>query len=143
MNSRPISTDNGFALVEMMVVIAIIAGLFAIGSFVDLSTMNRKSITAEQATLVSVLQKARNRAMNNMYASPHGVHIKDDSYIIFRETYIESNPTNEIVPRNNKFDDGDNFEIIFEQLSGKTNHAKITFTGGKYVEVYENGLIDW
>jgi len=145
MKSLTACTSSGFALIEIIVVIAVTTGLFAIGSFVDTNMTSRRSLSSEQAILVLVLQKARNQAMNNIYASPHGIHIEDDSYVIFREfPYHESNLTNETIPRNNNFDDGDDFEVIFTQLSGEPNHTgQINFNGGKYIKIEKSGLIDW
>jgi prepilin-type N-terminal cleavage/methylation domain-containing protein len=151
-------SDKGFTLFEIIVVIALIAGLFAVGSFVDLSMINRNLLSTEEATLVSVLQKAQNEAMNNIDAKPHGVHIDINAYTLFEgTTYSSSSTTNEVINRNSKIVvSGINdtaftlpYDIVFEQLSGEPNPTGLITlkeTGGvnqKDINIRSGGLIDW
>jgi prepilin-type N-terminal cleavage/methylation domain-containing protein len=142
------SESNGFTLMEVMVVIAIITGLFVMGSFVDLSVINRRSIASEQVTLVSVLQKARNQSMNNIYAKSHGVHIDTGEYILFKGTsYSPSDPANEKIAKNNSTVISGINDIVFEQLSGNPSvTGEIILNDGsitKTIKITANGLIDW
>lgn len=149
--------NNGFTLIEVMIVIIILCSFFLIGFFVDQGMYSRKSLQEEELLVISILQKARSRAMNNIYESNHGLHIEDNSYVIFKTTpYVESNLTNEKIPRNNKIsitaglellDEDNEIEIIFTRLSGDPIN-----TGGiklddnleqKYININKRGLIDW
>jgi type II secretory pathway pseudopilin PulG len=148
------SESKGFTLFEIIIVVALMIGFFALGSLVDLNIINRRSISAEQATLVSVLQKARNRSMNNIYASEHKVKVDVNSYILSYNN-SEGIPVEEFIKRNNNIEikiedkNGDVDEIIFEQLSGNlVGFEEIIITLGgsqqdKEIRVKENGLIDW
>ncbi len=140
-----LKNNSGLTLIEILVVIGIIAMLFAIGSFMDLSSISRGSIMSEQSTLVAILQKARNRAMNNIDASSHGVRLESDSFVIFRVSPLEE----EIIMRNSNIEPSGLSEVIFDQLSGNTDdHGTIILkdvSGGLLAEVkvFENGLIKW
>jgi hypothetical protein len=100
--------------------------------------------------LVSTLQKARSRAMNNVEQTKHGVHIENelDYYFIFKgDTYNPNDSTNEKIPREEKIILSGLTNIVFKQLSGNANEGNITLTdtGGKQktIIISENGLIDW
>ena len=118
---------------------------------------HQKSLEEEKLLIVSILQKIRNRAMNNIHESSHGLHIEEDNYVIFRTTpYSEYESTNENIPRNNKIDitaapdlldDDSEIEIIFTELSGDPiNIGEIKLDDGleqKYININKRGLIDW
>jgi prepilin-type N-terminal cleavage/methylation domain-containing protein len=65
--------SRGFTLVEIIVVIALFTGLMALGLFMSMGTFTGTMYRSEQATIVSILQRARSRAMANIDESPHGV----------------------------------------------------------------------
>ncbi len=150
-------TNRGFTLIEILVVMGIVGILFVAGSFMDIGSIGRSLRASEHATLISILQTARGRAMNNIYASAHGVHVEDDEYVLFREfPYSESESTNEAFPRNenvtisataNLLDADDEIEVVFEQLSGEPeNTGDITVEDTvppKEIRILANGLIDW
>ena len=138
---------KGFTLVEVVIVISIIALLFAIGSLVDSGMYQRRLISAEQAVAISVLQKARNQAMNNMYASEYGVHIDPDAYVLFRgPSYVPNDPNNETIPKNSHISISGLRDIVFAQLSGEPNNpGQIILDDGtqqKYINIKRGGLID-
>lgn len=149
--------NNGFTLIEVMIVIIILSSFFLIGLFVDQGMYSQKTLQEERSLIVSILQKVRNKALNNIYESGHGLHIEKDNYIIFRTIpYNESESTNENIPRNNKItitgdpelQDSDNeIEIIFTELSGDPiNVGEIKLDDGleqKYININKRGLIDW
>lgn len=146
-----INKNSGFTLVEILVTVAVFGIVLSIGAFANVNLFTREISIQEQTTLVSVLQKARGRAMNNIHSTPHGVHIENgsDYYIIFRgDTYSSSSTTNEKVWREKKVAISGLTDIVFNQLSGNTtNTGTITLvdTAGKtkIVTINANGLIDW
>jgi prepilin-type N-terminal cleavage/methylation domain-containing protein len=159
MASRRVYINKGFTLIEILVVIGIIVLLFAAGSFVNIRNINSELLRTERATLVSVLEKARGRAMNNIDAKEHGVHIDPaaDEYVLFEvlvgSAYDPADPGNEEIGRNKNVDvdlsDIGTGDIIFHQLSGEpydTGEIKlkdtITNTEVKII-IREGGLIDW
>ncbi len=138
----------GFTLVEVLVVMAIISGLFVAGTFVSFDVYRGDLLKSERAMLVSVLQKARSRAMNNIDASPHGVYIDSNFYIIFRGVSSTTAPsTNERIPRNSGVVISGINNVVFTQLSGEPlTVGDIVLTYGirtATVSVRNGGLIDW
>lgn len=151
MKSQTTLKDNnhrGFSLIEIMIGMAVISLIFLAGYFTSTDSFSRELIISENLTLVSVLQKARNSAMNNIYAHPHGVHIEEDAYVIFRVSpYDTSEPTNERIPRNSKIAISGLEEVIFAQLSGEPDRVgDFIVSDGlrtKKVSVIKGGLISW
>lgn len=155
MKSQVASINKGFTLIEILVVIGLVALVLGIGAVTNVSFYTRELRASEQTTFVAVLEKARSRAMNNIYGSKHGLHIKPESYVLFYKfPYNDAEPTNEAIPRNPNITITstdthltDN-EVIFNQLSGETEDVGIftmqdTSGKTKTVEIQENGLIIW
>jgi prepilin-type N-terminal cleavage/methylation domain-containing protein len=141
---------KGFTLVEILVTLAILTTILAIGALANINLFRQEQVLKEEMILVSTLHKARNRAMNNVNQTKHGVHIENglDYYLIFKgDTYNSNDSTNEIIPREEKIISSGLTDIVFEQLSGNANEGNITLTdtGGKQktIIISENGLIDW
>lgn len=141
---------RGFTLVEILVTLAILVTILAIGAFANINLFRQEQVLKEEMILVSTLQKARSRAMNNVEQTKHGVHIENelDYYFIFKgDTYNPNDSTNEKIPREEKIILSGLTNIVFKQLSGNANEGNITLTdtGGKQktIIISENGLIDW
>jgi len=155
MKSQTILRDKGFTLIEVVLTISIIAIFLGISSFVDQSFFNRKLLKEEKSVLVSILQNAQNKAMNNINGNDYGVHINKTAYVIFWEfPYDETNLSNEIIARNKNIKiystnllNNDEVEVIFLQLSGDVKTTgKIDLedkTNNKYIELLSGGLINW
>ena len=128
--------QKGLTLIEIVVVIAILGIIIAFGMTVDLSSFQRNSFKSEQATLVSVLTKARNRSMNNMFESAHGVCYIAPNYILFRDraTCLPVATNDETISANIKIASNPSTifpnEVVFLQLSGKTTPVTIHITDG-------------
>ena len=65
--------NQGFTLIEILVVIAIMSVILSFGLVVDLNIFKGDSFRAEQSTIVSVLSRARSRAIANLFYDDHGV----------------------------------------------------------------------
>jgi len=130
--------ERGFTLIEILVVVGMITLLFAAGAFIDSSNFGRELLASERATLVSVLQKARSRAMNNVGAEEHNVTLDSDNYLLDGDETIERNENIEIAGLD---------DITFEQLSGETEDiGEIILSDGirsKTITVHGGGLIEW
>ena len=149
--------NNGFTLIEVIIVMIILSSFFLIGLIVDQKMYSHRTLQEEKLLIVSILQKIRSRSLNNIYESSHGLHINENNYIIFRTVpYSESESTNENIPKNNKYtitgspelQNSDNeIEIIFTELSGEPiNTGEIKPYNGieqEYININKRGLIDW
>jgi prepilin-type N-terminal cleavage/methylation domain-containing protein len=133
---------EGFTLIEVLVVIAVIVIIFSFGALIDLSAINRENLLSSQETLVSLLQKARSRAMNNIGTPPHTLEISADKFLLDDDEEIKRNEAITIT------EDGDStFEVEFDQLSGNSEDLEILLTDSagntKSVSIKKNGLIVW
>lgn len=145
-----INKIKGFTLVEILVTLAILTTILAIGAFANINLFRQEQVLREQMILVSVLQKARNKAMNNIDQDKHSVHIENGNsfYVIFTgDNYEQNNTTNELIPRENKIILSGLQNVTFDQLSGNANEGEILLTdlGGKIkkITITKNGLINW
>ncbi len=67
----------GFTLAEIIMVVALVTAVFAVGAFTNVNMFTRQISMSEESALLGVLQKARSRAMNNIGANTHGVYVKN------------------------------------------------------------------
>jgi prepilin-type N-terminal cleavage/methylation domain-containing protein len=146
------SYQKGFTLFEIIIVLAIITFVISFGLVMDLNSIKRDSLRSEESVIVSTLEKARGRSMNNIYASTHGFCYMPPNYIIFkgRQTCTPISSTDEIIPANTNIasNAGSIFpsQIIFSQLAGTTTASTIHITDGvKSVDIIINyeGTILW
>ncbi len=110
---------------EVLVVIAITMFFLGIGIFVSTDVYRSSLFQADADTVVSALQRARSRAINNINESPHGVHIATTGYTIFQgSVFNSSDPKNEIIPirPGYTFNPASPIDIVFQQLSGRTSY---------------------
>jgi prepilin-type N-terminal cleavage/methylation domain-containing protein len=147
MKSPITSKDNGFTLIETIMVIAIVSLFFAMWALIDSKSFTRESLADEEAILISSLYKARSQAMNNIEHKKHGVYIESDKFVIFESPYDTSDENNEEIERNENITISGLTEISFEQLSGVTSTiGDIVLTDGtdsKKITITSDGLIDW
>lgn len=114
---------SGFTLIEMMVAIGILIAIFSFGIFLSINSYKGYIFRSEKSVLISVLERARSRAINNMFESNHGVCFVSPNYIIFiGNSCITGQATNEIIPANTSLSMSglsESSPVVFEQLSGK------------------------
>ena len=150
------SSNGGFTLIEILVVIGILTVILAFGMTVNFSAFTSGTLAGEESKIVSVLQRARSHAMANMFESKYGVCYSSnkDSYIIFRENEgicDDTEPTNELIPANTNIAEHadtnfSDFPVVFDQLSGNADNAIIHITDGtksEDIEINEKGTINW
>lgn len=140
---------SGFTLIEILITITLIGIVVGLGSVVNIDFYSREIRISEQATLVSILQKARSDAMNNINATPHGVHIGNTAYVIFHSQSYDPNETdNQTIERNPNITTTGLQDIVFEQLSGNTENTGTIILKDpndleKSITIKANGLIEW
>lgn len=74
---------NGFSLIEILLVLAILAVIFGFGYLVNFDFYKSYSLRSEKDTLTSILRRVRSQALNNVGKSAHGIYIGSSSYILF------------------------------------------------------------
>jgi prepilin-type N-terminal cleavage/methylation domain-containing protein len=148
-------TQNAFTLVETVIVLAVIGAILSFGTIIDLNSFKGDALRAEEATILSALEKARSRSMANMFNTTHGVCYAESHYIIFRgrTACLPTTLADEIIPANKNFNI--NFPVIvFERLSGKVvpelnpydKEVNISITDGirqANIKVNNEGRISW
>lgn len=140
---------KGFTLIEILIVIAIIAMLMALGLFLSFDSYRRYNLNAECDIVVGVLERARSRALNNMFESPHGVHFSTSTYTIFIGNFYDSSTsTNETIPANRAvlWTPTSTTDIFFEQLTASTTGGAITLKEGaqsRDITINHEGTIIW
>lgn len=101
----------GFTLIEILVVMGILVIVAGFGLFVSMDSFRGYSFHSERDSLISILQKARSQAVNNMCfgasactsGKAHGVHIAVQggvlTYTVFQgNTYNAADTLNEVIP---------------------------------------------
>ena len=145
--------QNGFTLVEIIIVIAIVGLILSFGMGIDLSAFNRNTFQAEEATIVSVLERARSRAMANLSDDAHGVCYVDPNYVIFQEDdgCDETAPASELIPANVDIattSDFSDFPVVFNRLAGTVTGATIDIEvkdgiKSAHIIISNEGTINW
>lgn len=141
--------ENGFTLIEIIIVVAIIGIVLSFGITIDLNKLKGDTFQFEVATIVSILERARSQAMSNLGDSNHGFCYMEPNYILFTgNTCTVTN--SEIIQANTDIASSalTTFptEIIFERLSGRTNNTEILVSHGLQetnIKINNEGAIDW
>lgn len=140
--------SRGFTFFEVLIVLGIVAIILAFGLSIDLNYYKSTLFRSERSVFVSVLERARSRALNNFYESTHGVCYIPPHYVIFRGSdCIDGASTNELIgaSSNASFNPA-NFKVVFEALSARSTPVSIDLTeGGKTstISINEEGTINW
>ena len=147
--------NQGLTLIEILVVVAIIAIIVSFGMAVDLNAFRRDTFRAEEATIVSLLSRARSRAMSNMFDTTHGVCYDNasKSYVVFRGSICTIAPPSELTVANVNIATTSDFAnpakfptIVFGRLAGNTSSATITVKDGiktADIKINNEGTISW
>jgi Tfp pilus assembly protein FimT len=138
----------GFTLIEIITVISLTVMVFGFSAALGFDAFKRNYLKTEQSTLISVLQKARSQAINNVNNSKHGFYFNGTDYIIFEgDSYGSNPPMDFIVEKNFSIIFGGLTEVVFDQLSGKASPAgEMTLSDGVSVitiSISSEGRINW
>jgi prepilin-type N-terminal cleavage/methylation domain-containing protein len=146
-------TNQGLTLIEILVVLGILALILAMTTVVNTDLFKGDIFRSEESTIVSLLQKARSRAMANMYDNTHGVcyDAVSDNYVLFRTTCNPSASTSERFPANVNISENSGTTspfptFIFDKLTGNTTGGTIHISDGvKATDIIINneGTISW
>ncbi len=147
MKGLPRAWSSGFTLVEIIVVIAIFSTLVTLGLFMSMDTLRGTTHRSERDIVVSMLEKARSRALANIYQTPWGVCANASDYIIFRGTSCTAGlSTNEIISASAANPAIFSAPIVFSQLSATTTGGTVTIVQDGHtntITINHEGAIDW
>lgn len=120
---------RGFSLIEVLVVLALLGIVLGSTLFFTADTYQRTAFLSERDSLVSLLQTARGKALNNVNQRRHGVALYPvgyRGYVLFEgDTFISSDlASRTFTPASYEvtIDVASSVEIVFEQLSGNASY---------------------
>jgi len=136
-------------MIETLVVVGLFGMLIALGLLLSMDAWRGTSFQSEQDIVISLLYKARSRAISNINESSHGLYIDDGAprqYIVFEgPNYAGAVATTSFNMGNGLEFNGDT-EIVFTARTGTTTGEQFTMSGqGKSRTFYinEEGGITW
>lgn len=122
----PIS-QKGFSLLEIIITIAIVLILSAVG-LSALSNYNKKqSLKANADTVLSVLSEARAKTTASDGGSRYGVHFEESKVVLFREAYVagaaDNAEFNIVGPvKIGSINIAGGNDVLFKKISGETDN---------------------
>jgi Tfp pilus assembly protein FimT len=140
-------SGTGFTLIEITLVIALIIIIFGFGLTISFDSFRKNYLKTERDTLISVLQKARGEAINNVNDTQHGFYFDGTDYVLFEGS--SSPGTQELkITKNPSITISGLTEVVFEQLSGDANSVgDIILSDGinpaVTININQEGRINW
>lgn len=140
----------GFTLVEIVIAMAILVIIAGSGFYAGFGQFQSYSLRTDRDTVVSLLQKARSRAMNNIGQVKHGFSIQGSNYVVFEgSSYATRNVgADQIIPKSSLVSLSGVSEVIFDQLTGdvSTGAGSITLTvaeADQIITINNEGGLSW
>lgn len=153
-HALPKPCGGGFTLLEILIVIAIIGLIAALGLFISMDVYRGFLHRSERDTIVSLLERARSHAMANIGGSAWGFCALGGNYVVFRGTDYPTGTVETSVATSSALvtnipycgpNPGD--VIVFAQLSGTTTPATISVQQGAApaatITINDHGTILW
>ena len=144
---------GGFTLVEIVITLGLFAVLFGLGLFVSMGSYRGVLDHSEVDTVATLLQSARESAMNNRFQSPWGLcyDASVPQYLLFSGASETGSAHTDALPAQNDIvviglpacEVGG---IIFTQLSGTTTATEIVLAQGartSTISINDEGRIDF
>lgn len=138
--------SRGFTLIEILLVLAIMSVLLGLGLFATVEGYKGSVSRSEREMVVSLLERARSRAMANVAQSPWGLCYMAPNYLLFKGGACVTDGSSETLAA------GSGVEVIgldgvaFAQLSGTTTGANITIKQNgrnEAITINHEGTIVW
>lgn len=142
-------SKNGFSLIEVIIVLAILVVISGLAFSAGYGLYRSQPLVSEKDSLVSLLRRARAKAMNNINQSDHGVFIGSSKYTVFQGGSYAGRDAelDEEFPRLAGATLEGPTEIVFSALEGAANTsgtiAISTASGRVETSVNYEGRISW
>jgi len=138
----------GFTLIEILIAVGILMALATMGFIVAIGQYRTYALEADRGVVLSMLQRARSHAINNIAESDYGFRFEDPDYVFFRgSSYASRDPDfDETVPKSTIITYSGEIEFVFERLTGEANADDITISNGykeRTISVNSEGRISW
>lgn len=145
-------------MIEILIVMGLLAIVASFALIMNLDDYRGTLFRNERDLVVSVLQKARSEAVNNVCLGAactdglaHGIHFTPAAYIVFQGTvYNAADATNQSIEANDKLQIiASAPDVVFTQLSGEVAAApwNVEIKDGighdVFIKVNEEGQIDY
>jgi prepilin-type N-terminal cleavage/methylation domain-containing protein len=144
---------RGFSLVEIIVTLAIFTVLVSFGLFMGVQTISTAIHRSEEATIVSLLEKARSRAINNMYQTTWSVCYVSPNYIVAKGSTCSLATAYDKVAADSRVATASDFTnpakfptIVFDQLTGDVPSSvsiDVVQDNTKTITINHEGAIIW
>lgn len=145
-----LKTNTGFSVIEMVITMGIFIFVIGFSFGIGLDTYGRSDLGTERDMLVSLLYKARSRAINNINESAHGLYIDapNSKYVVFQgDDHATSDPDlHEEFSVDGSVVLSNDSEIVFSPLSGTSTGSSIKIENASkayLIEINSEGGIDW
>lgn len=155
-------SSEGFTLIEILIVISLLVIIMSLGLIISFDIFKTSSFRSEKSIVVSVLQRARAKSLNNINEKRHGVRFETNPlrYIIFEcsgcTAYPGASGSDETIESSGKnysiTQPSVPFDVVFEQLSGDcvssncSTSLSITIRDAARIytiNINKEGRIDW
>lgn len=139
---------EGFTLIEVLIVLGIMVILASLGLVMSMDFYRANLVRNERELVISILQQARNKAMNNINQSPHGVRLEANQYVLFQgQTFASSTKQTTFNASGAVNHTPTTTEVIFDQLTGRVSDAgDIIMSYGNQaftISINNEGRINW
>ena len=140
---------EGFTILEVSIVIGLFAILITLGLLLSMDVWHGSSFQSEQDIVLSLLYKARSRAVSNINESNHGLYIDElnQQYILFEgPDYASAVATTSFDMGNGLDFSPDSPEIVFIARTGITDDESFTMSGqgkSRTFDINPEGGITW
>jgi prepilin-type N-terminal cleavage/methylation domain-containing protein len=149
----PARSSAGFTVIEVLIVLALFTVVAGLGITLTLRPYRSAGIAGERDLVISLLSRARSRAMGNDGGVPHGFCYDEHAnlYEVFALPYSgatreERGTKSGSVSVSGVPDCGSGSELLFAQLSGTTSPTEIYLSEGDAstsIDINAAGAVLW
>lgn len=139
---------NGFTLIEVLLVLALVSGLASLSLPIGLTFYRNQIVDETGRDVASVLHRARSQAMSQKNDSPFGVELLSGSYVLFQGTSyaLRSALNDEIFSLPTGLSVSGLAEIVYSKPGGTTTVSGIitlsSVSTSTTITVNQQGLIE-